>query len=176
MKRGSHMSNFGSKDQRSTFRRLSGCTYFLTGCLTHLGQWSFLFCTQIQDDERMIPIKFQDKLTLLEVRKGRCPKALDGFADFSVLYQIGCFTYAFCYQFLVMFRCFGIFPLDCTGVFHLHNTRKQYPAGHANRSNRPAKSFASMNQVQIWHLSYYLSTSRTTFTRCKKVMLLHFIK
>ena len=36
------------------------------------------------------------------------------------------------------------------------------------------KSFASLHRVQIWHLSS--KTPRTTFTSCKKSMLLHFIK
>ena len=41
MKRGSHMSNLWSKGQRSTFQRLSGCTYFLTGYL-NISWWVFL--------------------------------------------------------------------------------------------------------------------------------------
>ena len=57
------------------------------------------------------------ELTLIKVSKGRCPKALDDFADFSILCQLGRFTYAFCFQFLMIFRCFGIFPLDRAGFF-----------------------------------------------------------
>ena len=57
MKSGNYMSNFVSKGQRSTFRRLSGCTYILTGYLNT--SWSVLLrCTQIQDDERNMPSKF----------------------------------------------------------------------------------------------------------------------
>ena len=114
MKRGSYMSNFGSKGQRSTFRRLF-FLFFWQDILTHLGQCFFLLCTHIQDDERKMPRKFKDKLSLIKVIKGRCPKAID--ADFSVLCQVGRFTYAFCYQFLMIFHCFGIFPLDRTGFF-----------------------------------------------------------
>ena len=40
-------------------------------------------------------------------------------ADFTALHQVGRFTYAFCCQFLMIFRCFGIFLLDRTGVFTL---------------------------------------------------------
>ena len=78
--------------------------------------------------------KFEDKLSLIKVSKGRCPKEHDDFANFSVLCQVGRFTYAFCYQFIMIFPCFGIFPLDRTGFCHLHNTRKyRYRAGRANR-------------------------------------------
>ena len=45
---------------------------------------------------------FYDKLSLIKVSKGRCPKALDNFADFSVLCHVGRFTYAFCYQLLMI--------------------------------------------------------------------------
>ena len=64
-----------------------------------------------------MPRKFKDKLALIKVSKSRCPKALDDFADFSVLSQVGRFTFAFCYQFLMIFLCFGIFPFDCTSFF-----------------------------------------------------------
>ena len=97
---------------------------FWKDILTRLGQWFFLLCTQIKDDERKMPRKFEDKLSLINVSKGRCPKALGGFSNFSVLCQVGRFTYTFCCQFLMIFRCFGTFPLDRTGVCHLHNTRK----------------------------------------------------
>ena len=54
--------------------------------------------------------------------------------------QVGRFTYMFCYQFLMTFRCFGIFPIGRTGFLHLNNTRKKrYRAGRTNRSNRPTK-------------------------------------
>ena len=53
---------------------------------------------------------------MIKVSKGRCPKALDEFADFSVLCLVGRFTYAFCCQFSMIF-CFGIFPLDRTDFF-----------------------------------------------------------
>ena len=109
--KGDYMSNFGSKGQRTTFRWLFGCTHFWQDIWTHLGQFLFLLCTQIQDDERNMPRKFEDTLSLIKVRKGRCPKTLDDFADFSVLCQLGCFTFAFCYQFLI-----GIFPFDCTSL------------------------------------------------------------
>ena len=64
-----------------------------------------------------MPRKFKDKLSLIKVSKGLCPKALDDFADFSVLCQVGRFTFAFSYQFLVIFLCFGIFPFDRTSFF-----------------------------------------------------------
>ena len=54
---------------------------------------------------------------MIKVSKGRCPKALDDSADFSVVCQFGRFTYAFCYQFLMILRGFGIFRLDRTGFF-----------------------------------------------------------
>ena len=40
---------------------------------------------------------------MIKVSKGHCPNALDDFASFSVLCQVGRFTYAFCYQFLMIF-------------------------------------------------------------------------
>ena len=64
-----------------------------------------------------MPIKIKEKLALIKVSKGRCPKALDDFADFSVLCQVGRFTFAFCYQFLMIFLCFGIFPFDRSSFF-----------------------------------------------------------
>ena len=69
------------------------------------------------DDERNMSRKFKDKLLLIKVSKDRCPKALDDFADCSVLCQVGHFTFAFCYQFLVIFLCFGIFPFDRASFF-----------------------------------------------------------
>ena len=50
-----------------------------------------------------MPWKFKDTLSLIKVSKGRCPKALDDYANFSVLYQVGRFTTVFCYQFLMIF-------------------------------------------------------------------------
>ena len=66
-----------------------------------------------------MPRKFKDKLSLLKVSKGRCPKALGDFTDFSVLCKVGRFTFAFCYQFLMIFLWFGIFPFDRTSFFPL---------------------------------------------------------
>ena len=119
------MSNIGSKGQRSTFRQLSGYTYFLTGYLKNiLVSVSFYFVLRPGMMKEKMPRKFEDKLSFIKVSKGRCPKSLDDFVNFSVLYQVGRFTYAFSYQFLVIFLCFGIFPLDRTGFCHLHNSRK----------------------------------------------------
>ena len=42
---------------------------------------------------------------------------LDDFADFNVLCQVGRFAIAFCYQFLMILLCFGIFPFDRTSFF-----------------------------------------------------------
>ena len=64
-----------------------------------------------------MPRKFKDKLSLIKVSKGHCPKALDAFASFSVLRQVERFTLAFCYQFLMIFLCSGIFPFDRTSFF-----------------------------------------------------------
>ena len=60
-----------------------------------MGQCFFLPCTQIQDDEKKMPRKFGDKLSLIKFSKGRCP--LVDFANFSVLCQVERFTYALCY-------------------------------------------------------------------------------
>ena len=91
-----------------------GRTYFLNEYLNT--SWSVFLPTLYTDSGwwKKDAQKVLDKLSLIKVRKGRCPKALDNFADFSVSYQLGRFTYAFCYQFLTIFRCFGIFPLDRT--------------------------------------------------------------
>ena len=48
---------------------------------------------------------------MIKVSKRCCPKALDEFADFSVPGR------ALCYQFLIIFLCFGIFPFDRAGFF-----------------------------------------------------------
>ena len=58
---------------------------FLTEYLKHLGQCFFLLCTRIKDDKRNMPRKFEEILSLIKVSEGRCPKALDDFANFSVL-------------------------------------------------------------------------------------------
>ena len=117
-----------------------GALMFWQDILTHLGQCFFLLCTHIQDDEKQMPRKFNDKLSLIKVSKGRSPKALDDFADFSAFCQLGRFTYAFFffYQLLMIFRCFGLFPLNQTWFFQLYNNRKYcYRAGRVNRSNWP---------------------------------------
>ena len=97
---------------------------FWQNILTHLGQCFFLNCTHVQDDDRKMPRKFEDKLSLIRFSKSRCPKALDDFANLSVLCQVVRFTYAFCYQFLLIFCCFWIFPHDRIGFSDLQNTRK----------------------------------------------------
>ena len=151
MKSGSYISNFGSKGQ--PFGNFLDALIVWQDIWTHLGQFVLLLCTRIQDDERNVPRKFEDKLPLIKVSNGRCPKALNDFADFSVLCQVGRFTFAFSYQFRIIFLCFGIFPFDRTSFFQLHNTRKyRYRARRANRSNRPTK-VTSLHRVQIWHLS-----------------------
>ena len=40
--------------------------------------------------------KVLDKLSLIKVSIGRCPIALDDFADFSVLCKVGRLAYALC--------------------------------------------------------------------------------
>ena len=114
MKRGRYMSNLGLKGQSSSFRLLSGCVYFLTRYLNT--SWSVVLPTLYTDSGwyKKDPQKMLGQLSLIKVS---CPKALDNLADFSVLSQVGRFTYAFCYQFLVIFRCFDIFPLDRIGFF-----------------------------------------------------------
>ena len=54
---------------------------------------------------------------MIKVSKGRCPTALDDFKDFSVLRQVGRFTFAICYKFLMIFLCLGIFPFNHTSFF-----------------------------------------------------------
>ena len=56
-----------------------------------------------------MPRKFETKLSLIKVSKGRCPKAFDDLDNLSVLCQVRRFTCAFCYQFLMIFCCFGYF-------------------------------------------------------------------
>ena len=162
------MSNFGSKGQRSTFRRLSGCTYFLTGYLDTSWSVFFLLCTQIQDDDKKMPKKFLDKLSLINVSKCRSPKALEDFADFSVLCQLGLFTYVFCYQLLMIFRCFGIFLLDCTDFFQLYNTRKKSYRAGVQTVQIDLQKFCFIELCS--NFAFVLKTSRTTFLRCKKTM------
>ena len=117
MKSGSYKSNFGSKGQRSSCRQLSVCTYFLTGYLNT--SWSVFLPTLYTDSGwwKKHAQKVLLKLSLIKVSKGRCPIALDDFADLCVLCQVGRFTFAFCYQFLMIFLCFGIFPFDRTSFF-----------------------------------------------------------
>ena len=107
MQSGSYILNFGSKGQRSTFRRLSGCTYFLTG-------YQNTSCLVLMKET--CPQSFRTNSSI-KVSKDRCPKALDAFADICVLCQVEHFTFAFRYQFLVIFLCFGIFPFDRTSFF-----------------------------------------------------------
>ena len=88
-------------------------------------------------------------------------------ADLSVLCQVRCLTYAFCYQFLVIFPCFGIFHHGRTVfTFILPEVKKSC------KSCKPIKStynsFASLNRVQIWPLSQ--TTSHSIFKRCKNAM------
>ena len=61
------------------------------------------------------------------------------FADFSVLCQVGRFAFAFCYQFLMIFLYFRIFPFDRTSFFTFIIPGSRYRAGLANCSNRRTK-------------------------------------
>ena len=123
-KAGATCRKLGQKIKGQPSGDFLGALIFWQDILTHPGQCFFLLCTQIQNDKRNMPRKFKDKLSLIKVSKGRCRKALDAFADFSVLCQVGRFTFAFCYQFLMIFLCFGIFSFDRISLFHFHNTRK----------------------------------------------------
>ena len=169
-----YMSNFGSKGQSSTFRRLSGCTYFLTEYRNTSWSVFFLFCTQIQNDERKMPRKFQDNLTLIKVSKGRCPKALDDSANFSVLCQVGGLRYAFCYQFRIIFCCFGTLPLDRTGFFTLIIPRSRDIVQVVQTVQNDLQNFRFTEQGTNY--PFVLKTSHTIFTRCKNSMKSHFIK
>ena len=92
-----------------------------------------------------------------------CPKALDDFVDLSGLCQVGRFTYACYYQFLMIFCCFGIFSLDCTVFFITQKYR--YRAGRANRSNRPTKScFTAPGS----HLAFVFKNIAHNFYKIKK--------
>ena len=64
-----------------------------------------------------MPRKFEDKLSLIKVSEGRCAKVLDDLTAFIVLCQAERFTFAFCYQFLMIFLSFGIFPFDRISFF-----------------------------------------------------------
>ena len=82
----------------------------------HLDQFFSLRCTQMLDDEINMPRKFEEKLTSIKLCKGRCSKALDDFADFSVFRQVGRYV---CVLLLISdeFSVFGIFPFDRTSFF-----------------------------------------------------------
>ena len=114
---GATYRTFGQKVKGQPSGDSLGAIIFWQDIWTHLRHSFFLLCTQTQYDERKIPRKFKDKLSLIKDSKGRCPIALDDFADFSVLCQVVRFTFAVCYQFLVIFLCFGIFPFDRTSFF-----------------------------------------------------------
>ena len=135
-----HLSNFGSKGERSTFLWLSGCTYFLTGYLYRSWSMSLHSLYIYQGWWKKTLRKFEDKLSLnVKVSKGRCPKALDDFANCSVWCQVGRFTNAVCYQYLMIFRLLE-YSLATVLFFHLHSIRNQiYRAGRAIYSNRPTK-------------------------------------
>ena len=165
MKTGSYKSNFGSKGQPSG--DFLGALIFWLDIWTHLGQFFFLLCTQSPDDERNMPRKFEDKLSLIKVSKGRCPNALDDFAVLSVLCQLGSFTLAFCYMYQFLIICF-LLEYSLSTVLII--SPSLYPeVAISCRPWKPLKStyksFASLHRVQIWHLSSQIS--RTTFTREK---------
>ena len=142
--------------------------------LIHLGQYFFLLCTWIQDDERKTRRKFEDKLTSIKDSKGRCPKALDDFTNFSILCQVGRFTYVFCYQFLMVFRWFGIFPLDRTGfvTFIIPGSWDIAQVVRTVKIELPKFRFTEQGS----NFAFVLKTSRTTFTRCKKGHVILFKK
>ena len=125
---GATCRTLGQKVKGQPSGEFLGSLIFGKDICTHLGQFFFLLSTQIQDDERNMPRKFYLFIyifilvfiyifLLIEVSQGRSPKPLDDFADFSVLYQVGRFTFWFCYKFLVIFLCLGIFPFDRTRFF-----------------------------------------------------------
>ena len=142
MKRGSYMSNFGSKGQRSTFRQSLWVHLFQTGYLnTH---WLVVLPTSYTDSGWWMKdaqkVLGQTVIWLINVSKGRCPKALDDFDvdDSSVLSQCALrvlFVTNFLWFFVVL-----EYSLSTVLFSHLHNTRKKrYRGGRANRSNRPTK-------------------------------------
>ena len=148
MKSGSYKSIFGSKGQRSTFRRLSGCTYFLTGYSEHiLVSFSPYFVHRFRMMKETCPNSFRKKLILTKVSKGRCPKALDDFADFSVVCQVRRFPFAFCYQFLMIFLCFGKFPFDRTTFFTFIILEVEISCRSCKPFLSTYKSFASLHRV-----------------------------
>ena len=85
----------------------------------------------------------------MKVSKGRCPKALDDFADFSVLCQVGRFMFAFCYKFLMIFLCFGIFPFDRTSFSPSYYPEEEILCKSCKPFKSTYKSFASLHRVQI---------------------------
>ena len=89
--------------KRSTFLWLSGCTYFPTGYINT--SWLVFLPTLYTDSGwwKKDVQKILGKMSLIKFSKGRCQKTLDDFADFSVFCQVGCFTYAFSYQFWWVF-------------------------------------------------------------------------
>ena len=103
---------------------------------------------------------------MIKVSNDRCSKALDDFADLIVLCQVGRFMHAFCFQFLMIFRCFGIFHIDRTGFLHLHTCNTRISCGSCKPFKSTYKSFASLNRVQIWNLSS--KTWRIAYTREKR--------
>ena len=95
------------------------------------------------------------------------------FTDFCVLCKLVFFTYAFCYQFLMIFRCFGIFPLDRTVFFFtliipgsIHIVQVMQTVEIDLRKFRFTEP--------VSNLAIASKTPCTTSTRSKKAMLSHF--
>ena len=118
MKRGSHMFTLGQKVKGQPSCDFLVALIFWQDTWTHHHQCVFLLCTQMQDDDRKTPRFFVGQTGIVnKVGECRCPKALDDFADFRIFCQVGRFISAGCYQFLMIFHCFGIFSLQRNGFF-----------------------------------------------------------
>ena len=132
-----------------------GALIFWQDIWTHLGQFFFLLCTQMHDDERKMSRKFYDKLSLIKVSEGRCPKSLDDFSDFSILCQVGRFTYAFCYQFLMIFLFsvnFFLLFLFCLMSRWAPRSTPLYAAAASDLYNRQFKTINNKHTGYYYHV------------------------
>ena len=162
MERGSYMSNFGWKGQRSTFRRLSGCTYFLTGYLNT----SSYFIHSFRMTKEGCPESIRTNCHWSRSVKVAVGKRLMTLPILVYCASWGSLRMHFVINFWC-FCCFGIFPLDraCFFTFIIPGSRDTVQVVQTVQSDIQKFRFTELGSIFGINV---LKNIAHNFCRCKK--------